>query len=267
MKKQTLIALAVVLTLAALGFGLINQNSPKEDFLAKATNIIPETDQNMVTKEFKIFSDFIYDIGPRFGPITKSEIDKITSIEAFLEDEVIKNIVNIKSTSVILLLDDEQSHIRAYGNSRNFTEAQLDILRNSGYSTNFVMRVEFDEKYPGSEHVFDSYRSPYHTIVPETQASYSDGKDALKLFLRESCQSVLVGVDPEKLKPAKLYFTVSENGTLKNIRLDRDSGYPEVDKKMIELMNELPGTWSPAKNDKGETVTQELVVSFGLMGC
>ncbi|WP_435413206.1 energy transducer TonB [Psychroserpens mesophilus] len=267
MKKQTLIAFALVITLAALGFGLINRDSPKEDLLAKATNSIPETDQNMVTKEFKIFSDFIYDIGPRFGPITKSEIGKITSIEAFLEDEVIQNMANLKSTSVILVVDDEESHIRAYGNSRDFTEAQLDILRNFDYSSSFVMRVDFTEKDKASGQLINNYRSPYHTIVPEEQARYSEGKESLKLFLKDQIQSELIGVNPEKLKPAKLYFTISENGILKNIRLDRDSGYPEVDKKMIELMSELPGTWSPAKNSNGEPVNQELVVSFGLMGC
>ena len=37
--------------------------------------------------------------------------------------------------------------------------------------------------------------------------------------------------------------------------------------KIIKILNEVPGTWIPAKNSKGEKVDQELVVSFGLMGC
>ena len=41
----------------------------------------------------------------------------------------------------------------------------------------------------------------------------------------------------------------------------------ENDKKMIELITNLPGKWAPAENQKGEKVDQELVISFGLMGC
>jgi len=36
---------------------------------------------------------------------------------------------------------------------------------------------------------------------------------------------------------------------------------------MIKLIKNLPGDWKPAENYKGELMDQELVVSFGLMGC
>lgn len=269
MKKQNLIVFGMLIVLILGAISLFNGNTgttsneitPSQDIAAVETN------QNMVTKEFKVFNDFIYDIGPRFGAIKKSEIDKITSIEGFLDDEVMQNMATLKSTSLILVLDDKPSEIRFHGKTATLNKEQLDFLKSSKHSTNFGMRVEYEEKDHQSGYTFDSYREPYLTIVPEQQAVYSDGKDALKLFLKESCQTVLEGVDPEKLKPAKLYFTVTKEGNIENIKLDRDSGYPDVDKKMIELINNTPGTWKPAKNLKGKTVNQELVVSFGLMGC
>ena len=189
MKKQTLIALAVVLTLSLVGFGLINRNAAEERLLAKTEkNVIQETDQNLVPEVFKTIPDFIHGIGPRFSGIKKSEIDKITSIDAFLEDELIQHMSNIKSTSITLVLDEKLSTISAHGSSATFTKAQLDLLQSSNYSTNFAMRVDFNERDPESGHIFDSYRSPHHTIVPEQQAYYSDGEDALKLFLNENCQ-------------------------------------------------------------------------------
>ena len=36
---------------------------------------------------------------------------------------------------------------------------------------------------------------------------------------------------------------------------------------MIQLIKNTPDQWVPAENEKGEKVEQELVVSFGLMGC
>jgi len=270
MKKQNLFAIVM---LTVLIIGAISLFSWKKAPLCAIPDTETETltalvtNQNMETKESKIFSDFIYDVGPRFGAIKKSEIDNITSIDYFLEDEVMQNMVSIKSTSFILVVDDQPSNIKVFGNTATFNKEQLEFLKSASYSTSFGMHVEFDEKDPNSGHIFDSYRSPYHTIVPEQQAEYSQGKKALKRFLKESCQEVLIGVNPDKLKPAKLYFTVTKEGRIENISLDRESGYPEVDKKMIELIKQTPGNWKPAKNSSGETVNQELVVSFGLMGC
>ncbi|MCB0383277.1 MAG: hypothetical protein KDD05_08260 [Psychroserpens sp.] len=268
MKKQTLISLAVLCTLIVLGFGLLNRNRAETTLLANSeVTTTHETNQNLVTKEFKEFPDFIYSIGPRFGGITKTELSKMTSIEAFLDNEVLKDITSVSSTSLTIVMNDEFSEFKANGQSKAFTREQLDFLKALKYSTNFVLRVDFTEIDKASGQLINNYRSPYHTIIPEKQAVYSEGKDALKLFLKDNIQTELIGVNPEKLKPAKLYFTITETGSVKNIRLDRDSGYPEVDKKMIKLMNHLPGTWTPANNDKGEPVEQELVVFFGLMGC
>ena len=42
---------------------------------------------------------------------------------------------------------------------------------------------------------------------------------------------------------------------------------PEIDEKMIELILNMSGEFFPAENAQGQKVEQELVVSFGLMGC
>ncbi len=86
-------------------------------------------------------------------------------------------------------------------------------------------------------------------------------------YLRENNLAARANVQDDKLQPAKLFFTVTKSGTLENVRLDRTSNYPEVDKQMIELITTVPGIWEPALNDEGKKVDQELVVSFGLMGC
>ena len=113
----------------------------------------------------------------------------------------------------------------------------------------------------------DSYSTPHLTIVPEKQATYSNGKDALKKFLKDNSKNTRSSVNPEKLQPAKLFFTVTKKGTIEHVKLDRSSNYPLVDKTMIELITKTPGTWEPAQNSKGEKIDQELVISFGLMGC
>ncbi len=50
--------------------------------------------------------------------------------------------------------------------------------------------------------------------------------------------------DPEKLKPAKSFFTVTKNGTIENIHLDWSSNYTSIiDAFMAELIKKLSGDW------------------------
>jgi len=60
-----------------------------------ATNHLKEVDQKSIAgnsmevknAENKIITDFIYDIGPRFSPIKKDDVDKAISIDAFLDKD------------------------------------------------------------------------------------------------------------------------------------------------------------------------------------
>jgi hypothetical protein len=41
------------------------------------------------------------------------------------------------------------------------------------------------------------------------------------------------------------------------------TGYPSLDKKLMTLIKNIPGKWTPAENIKGEIMEQELVFTFG----
>lgn len=266
MKKKILIFCAVLTTLSLTAFGYINRNYSVELLEISDNDDVVNTsaDEKM---EKRIFTDFIYDVGPRFGPIKKSNIDKAISVNDILDETQIASIMSYKSVSVIIIKDDKQSDIRATGNSQKLNEAQLKLLQSSDYSTNFLIRLEYQQMNKETGELEDSYSTPHLTIVPEKQATYKNGKDALKKYLKENSQESRANVQVDKLQPAKLFFTVTKKGTIENIHLDRTSNYPEVDKKMIELITNVPGVWEPAENSKGEKVDQELVISFGLMGC
>ncbi|NND50902.1 MAG: hypothetical protein HKN54_00765 [Flavobacteriaceae bacterium] len=60
---------------------------------------------------------------------------------------------------------------------------------------------------------------------------------------------------------------MTKDGTISDARIQSTSGYIEVDNKLIELILKTTGAWVPAKNSEGEHVDQELVVTFGNMGC
>ncbi len=215
----------------------------------------------------KVFSGFIYDIGPRFGAIKKEVVQNAKSIEDFIHREDISKMEHINSVTIHIMEGIIMSPASEKGTNATFTEAQLKLLRSLDYSTSLMLMVEFQEFSKFANSLENNYTSPYLTIVPEKQASYMFSEDTLKDYLRVNTEEVRANIDPEKLQAAKLYFTVTKSGAVENVRLDRTSFYPKVDEKMISLMQNLPGAWSPAENIKGERVAQELVVSFGLIGC
>mgnify|MGYP001954206055 CR=1 FL=1 len=44
---------------------------------------------------------------------------------------------------------------------------------------------------------------------------------------------------------------------LKQLNLDRSTGYPQLDFELIELIKNIPGQWEPAENANGEKVQHD----------
>ena len=268
MKKSILIFCAVIITLSFTAFSVIQMSNSEVNNLEtmESESVAMNTSVNNKTTN-RIFTDFIYDIGPRFSPIKKSDLDKIKSFNDIIDPERANRIVEYKWVTIVRIINDKETKVREFGTSDVFTEAQLKLLHSFDYSTNLMIAADYKGKNKKTGALEDTHWTPYLTIVPEKQAEYSEGLDVLKKYLKETSEAARNHVIPEKLQPAKLFFTVTKKGTIEHVRLDKSSNYLEVDKRMIELISTLPGKWKSAQNIEGENVDQELVVSFGLMGC
>lgn len=268
MKKSILIICTVLAILSLISFGFINlRDTVANQVEISSSKIVALDEQVVLDFNNEVFSDFFYAIGTRFGGIKKGDLDNARSIIDFLPYEATQSIVSYKSVSVIILDDNKQTDIRETGNSDVLTTAQTKLLRSANYSTNILIRADCQEQNKVTGKLEDSYFTPHLTIVPETQAVYIRGKDALIEYLKENSKEETSFVIKGKLQSGKLYFTVNKEGTISNAKIAATSGYPSIDKKMIELITNAPGVWEPAKNSEGEKVEQVLVFSFGIMGC
>jgi len=215
----------------------------------------------------KVYSDFNYNLGPRFSPIKKSDLGNLKSVSDLLSKEEFESIVSYKSVSVIIIKNERQSNIREYGNTNELTEAQLNLIQSSDYSSHFAIRADYKiiNKETGME--ADTFVGPHFTVVPEKKAVYLSGKKVLLDYFKTNNKENTVNLDEKTIRPAKLYFTVTKKGTITNIRLDRPTGNTAIDNSMIELMRNAPGKWKPAENANGKKMDQELVISFNVGGC
>lgn len=218
-------------------------------------------------KSDKDFTDFFYDFGPRFQmTISKSELNKALTVADILPSDDLKNITRYKSVNVVIIKNDEQTDIHAKGFSEKFTESQLKLFRSMDYSTNFLLRTDFESNSNETREDFN-FITPHMTVVPEKQAKYIEGKKAFLNFISVTNKKNTLNLDEKKLQPAKLYFTINKNGKVENINLDRSCGYSNIDIDMIEIITNSDGKWMPAENAEGENVPQVLVLSYGLIGC
>ena len=268
MKRRILILCTVLTALGLTAFGVVNWNNDKTSRPKATVNETVAINMPVIgPKEKEIFTDFFYDVGPRFNPIKKTEVDAARTLSDFLDSETMASIVSLQSVNVVLVENGPQTDVFENGTTATLTDGQLQLLQSFDYSTNFMIRADYRKKNGNTGILISDYRNPYLTVVPEQQAIYSYGKEALLRYLREESKAIGAIVKPDNLKAARLSFRVTRQGTVEVIELERSSGYPEIDQKMIESISNLSGFWKPAKNAAGKEVDQEFVLSFGARGC
>lgn len=255
----------IALSIAAFGFNTWNDFESDQ---SKTPDIHCAPSNNLAVENHKkVYSNFSYNLGSRFSPLKKGDLNNVKSIVDFLPEEETRAVVSYKSVSVITIENDKQTDIRETGKTDVLTTEQLSLLHSFNYSTNFLIRADYLGVNEETGKFEDNYFSPHLTIVPEKQASYMGGKDLLLAYLRENNRENTANLNEDNLQPAKLYFTVTTTGEVSNVKLDKTSGYLSIDDKMIQLITNTPEKWIPAENSKGEKVNQELVISFGMLGC
>ncbi|MDG1477535.1 MAG: hypothetical protein P8Q14_10345 [Vicingaceae bacterium] len=248
MKKYTLIVFSVLTSLSLTAFSCTNINvSETDNKTERTTNDSPK---------------FIYDIDSRFiANISKEEISKAKTIIDLIPEDAGWDNFEFKQVTIRLMPDENTNYSK--GKSKILNLEQIELLKTVDYSANFIVDTYIKSKYPSAH---DHY--PYYiTVIPEKEANYIGGKEALINYLKEGCASTIAKIEKGNLTAGKIRFTISTSGNIKNIYLESTSGYPTVDQKMLDLMNLNNGLWLPATNEKGEKVEQELVFSFGTMGC
>lgn len=267
MKNRIILATAGVLSLGLLAFGFSKWDSLRMKGV-KSTKIEPAIFNYYFEAgaDDNEYTDFFYDMGSRFKGISKSTIQNASTISEMLDQQEIDQVDSYKRVSIIILKNDEQTDIRESGYTDKLTESQLKLFSTFTYSTNFLIRADYIPKDKSMQDEFNSF-TPHFTVVPEKQAEYVDGKDALLTYFGARNKKNTKNLDIKMLRPAKMYFTVTTEGKITDIRLDYSCGYSNIDIDMIELLTNTSGKWTPAQNGKGEKIEQELVVSYGMVGC
>ena len=266
MKKSILIFCAVLTTFSITAIGYMNWSNTVTDGEATSCSkaiVFGDDIVNDINDETDL--DLVYNIDSRFmATITKEDLHKATSVL-----DIVPKVaegwwkVAFQSVTVAVLHDDGEIYEMGYDKVLN--TAQIKLLQSTDYSTNFYIKALGVNNHPVTGKI-ENY-TYYFTIVPEKEAEYTSGQDALIEYLKENSKEETAIIKEDKLQPGKVCFTVTKEGTIANVKLTDTSGYPSIDDALVELVSNMPGKWDPATNAQGEKVDQELVFFFGKQGC
>ena len=265
MKKSIIIFGTSLVILSVLYFGITffnsNDTNIPNSVADKTLAIEHQTNTGPIKNNIP---DLYYGVDTRFAAIKKSEIAKATTIYDFLNEGEKQQIEHIYSVNIVVIKDNRQSELQAFGTQDRLTDEQLKLIRSRDYFNHFTIRTEFRGKNLETGVKEDKFFGPHITVVPETQATYVNGKDALLTYLKDNSKDAMSIIENDKLGAIKLSFIVTKDGKVSEVNHDAmTTGYPSIDKKLIELLKNIPGKWTPAKNADGNNMEQELVFTFG----
>lgn len=270
MKKRIIISTTIVAILGILLFGFTNLKSKEAKEIAATEPIEPLIENNAFFGPYeKPFPNLYYGVDARFGAVKKSDIQNATSIYDFISEEEKSRIIAITSVNLIIIKNNEQSEIQESGTTDKLTDAQLQLLKSTDYFNHFTIRTEFKGKDKETGKIKDLFYGPHITVVPDHQAQYVTGKEALLNYFKDNSRKDMNIVSTEKLNAIKISFIVNKEGKVTHVKHDAMStGYPSIDEKLMALVKNIPGEWIPAQKANGEKINQEFVFTFGLAdGC
>ncbi len=272
MKKTIIFTSILLATFLLTAFGYMNwRNNTTDNKIESHTDSYHDKTSNTVYNfiygaEKQLEPDFFYDVDSRFlKTITKEDLHKAKSIhDIFLNGET-KGIESFRDVNIVVLPRDEENVAKGDGNKLN--SEQLKILQSVNYSADICIEAFSQRKNLETGKIEEQCFVYYITIVPEKESKFKDGQQALIQYLKKHSKEEVANVTKDKLKPGKVRFTITKDDEIKHVELESTSGYSSIDDKMIKLIMSLTGEWEPAKNSTGEKVDQELVISFGMVGC
>jgi len=271
MKKSIIILSILIVASSLTAFVVLKQD--KSDPAPKVTSHKASFDfDKYFSSECKPKKDIdlFYSIRNRWSTMTKDELQQVKSIKDIIkDDERYKrdSFWNVRIDILHNYKDVRDVEISEIGQQEQLTAAQLRLLNSIDYSTNIRFSALNKRTNLHSGVVISDSTLHYVTIIPENEAEFKGGKQALLEYLKESSKDEVAIITEDKLEPGKIYFTVTAHGTIDNVHLGWTCGFPSVDEALMQIVSEIPKKWEVASNSNGEKVDQEFVFFFGLEGC
>lgn len=238
-----------------------------KDSTSKIVPCAPPSNQAVATVErnpSEVF--FHYDVASRFrARISAKDLHDAKTILDIVPKKGTEGLEDFENVKIAVLYHDQETV--AVGNNEVLTKEQLDLLKSTSYNTDFYIEAYAQER-PTESSLQEPYDLIYYmSVVPETEADYEGGQVGLLTYLRDNSSYTVKDLNARILEPGRLRFSVLPDGEVGKIELESSCGVDHVDGEMLSLIETTAGKWTPAKDQNGNPVEQELMFFFGNVGC
>lgn len=165
-----------------------------------------------------------------------------------------------------IILTTNNTVKKAKGTNDTLTTKQKDMLSKAELGTDIIIDVAY--RYKNSITGQMDLRTMHYTatVVPQIEAEYTGGSEAMKEYLIENAVSLISDTLFKTMKQVVIRFTVKETGVIADVQLSAASGDEATDKLLLEAISKMPA-WRPAVDLKGIKVEQHFEFSLGNVGC
>jgi TonB family protein len=267
-------SLAALLAFVALGCAeTSNAQSDKEGLTASNSAPIQEAPAEELEENLD------YMVTNWSSPVTRDEVKQYTSMMDFWGEETLTKyrhdnfseiwVANLKDyPDWNLDVSEIDPELKATSPTEEFTEEQLAIVANADYSDHLRFSARFNSTRISTGEVEEYVLvSQSMSLVPDVQAECPGGFAAVESYLKGASRDHVKHVKRDEVGRCRIFFTVTNDGSIDDVKLIETSNYQDVDKAMIKVVKDMPLKWTPAQDENGDKVNQEFVFTFGRAGC
>ena len=228
-----------------------------------------------ITKERIGSAKFVHEIMPEFRRfvilpyhdhfVLMQQLDlfKYNQENYFYPQENYSDIINYVFVEITAVCNGKT--LKSKSTNNLLTAEQNNILCNADLGSDIHIKFNFNYKNrdiaPGENKIIEGEYNV--TIIPEIEAEFPGGFNQITPYLIKSVSSKTSNTNfLKKINTAIVKFTVNESGKITDAKITRSSSDPELDKVLIEVINNMP-KWKPAKNAKGIAVKQVFAIPLG----
>lgn len=260
MRSKVVVISVLIVAIGVVSFGFSYKNS-----IAKVDELVIKMDSSKINKVSQK-PDLFYAVGGAYSrPIRKSELQNSKTLSDFIEGYP----ANWISAYISVEVGGENNGLKTslWSKSDVLSGEQIKMLTDLGIGAKVVVKVKYNTKNIITNALEESEMNVSLTVIPEIEAEYSGGYEKLISYLKENSTDKIALIGDKEIQPSTIRFSIDENGNADNVRLIKTSGTAEIDNLLIELIVNMP-KWNPAKNLKGESVSQQFDFKIGTMdGC
>jgi TonB family protein len=196
--------------------------------------------------------------------IKKAKLEHANSISDYIDGYATNWIKDYKSVEIMTTVNGKTK--KATGSNETLNSEQKNLLISADAASDIITNVHYNYINSVTGKVQDKMISITLTLVPDVEASYTEGDQKMKKYLKANVLDKLQGLNTEDIQDSQAMFTINEEGEIINAKVIKSTGDSGIDLIMLNALRNM-SKWKPAENSNGIKVRQDFKLSLGKDGC